>query len=601
MSKFFNLKGFTTTFLVLSVLYSCNKDYDTVGQNIIESNALTNSQLEAPVFARNIGLSAFRSNGLPLLQLGTNVDPIYGNTSSRIIAQPTIVSGMSSFGAKTHAQEQLDSVRDEKETIKEVFLEIPFFTNRQDTDGDGVIDIFDADPKDQLSDSDGDGLSDIAETRAGTNPLNKDTDGDGVNDNEDTETVNPDPEAKKYDIDSLFGAREASFKIKVQELTYYLRSLDATNNLETNQIYYSNSNIEQGFLGDLLYDDTYTLNTNEWVFFKEDDPSTTDKDESKEVKERLTPRIRISLNKAFFQTKFLDKEGSSELSDTNTFKDYFRGVVISTSDFSEPLLMLLNFSGAVIKMTYEYEKTTDTKKTQDTSDDVFETDEKTVSFNLGTGVNFNIFENEPHAAQVQTALANNNNASRLYLKGGVGVLAELELFKATDGSSMLDEVKSKSMMINEANLVFYIDRETIDANGYKNEPARIFIYDIENFTPLADYTLDPTNDNNTLLTKINHDGIIRLEDDKGAYYKIRITEHVKNIVRKDSTNKKLGLAVTSDIKLPYFLPLESNTTVSKAPLGALINPLGTVLIGPNPEVEKNDKRLKLEIFYTELK
>jgi len=41
-----------------------------------------------------------------------------------------------------------------------------------DDDGDGVLDIYDANPYNPSSDSDGDGLTDIAETTAGTNPLN---------------------------------------------------------------------------------------------------------------------------------------------------------------------------------------------------------------------------------------------------------------------------------------------------------------------------------------------------------------------------------------------------------------------------------------------
>ena len=36
------------------------------------------------------------------------------------------------------------------------------------------------------------------------------------------------------------------------------------------------------------------------------------------------------------------------------------------------------------------------------------------------------------------------------------------------------------------------------------------------------------------------------------------------------------------------------------PLAALQNPLGTYLLGPNPPRELQDKRLKLEVIYTDL-
>ena len=68
----------------------------------------------------------------------------------------------------------------ENEKINEVFLEIPFFVNNEDSDGDGVIDQFDSDPNDIYSDSDLDGVSDFDESLNLTDPLNVDTDSDGI-------------------------------------------------------------------------------------------------------------------------------------------------------------------------------------------------------------------------------------------------------------------------------------------------------------------------------------------------------------------------------------------------------------------------------------
>lgn len=36
------------------------------------------------------------------------------------------------------------------------------------------------------------------------------------------------------------------------------------------------------------------------------------------------------------------------------------------------------------------------------------------------------------------------------------------------------------------------------------------------------------------------------------------------------------------------------------PLSSAINPLGSVLIGPSPSAEKFDKRMRLNLFYTEV-
>jgi hypothetical protein len=78
------------------------------------------------------------------------------------------------------------------------------------------------------------------------------------------------------------------------------------------------------FQEQLLYEDEISINSKELVFYNEDDPETEDVDESETVKERLTPRIRVELDKDFFQTRILDKEGSDDISNLDNFKLYFQ-------------------------------------------------------------------------------------------------------------------------------------------------------------------------------------------------------------------------------------------------------------------------------------
>ena len=92
---------------------------------------------------------------------------------------------MEYFGDFNQDQENEGSLLDirvinEDEKLTGVYLDLPFFNNTNDTDGDGVIDIYDSDPSNQESDSDNDGLSDIIESRAGLNPLSSDSDNDGL-------------------------------------------------------------------------------------------------------------------------------------------------------------------------------------------------------------------------------------------------------------------------------------------------------------------------------------------------------------------------------------------------------------------------------------
>lgn len=83
---------------------------------------------------------------------------------------------------------------------------------------------------------------------------------------------------------------------------------------------------------------------------------------------------------------------------------------------------------------------------------------------------------------------------------------------------------------------------------------------------------------------------------------MRITNHINNIINNDSTNVKLGLVVTENINVVSNATLKtpfttSETEVEKLPVSSVTYPFGTVLYGSSSNVPE-DKRLKLEIFYT---
>ena len=45
---------------------------------------------------------------------------------------------------------------------------------------------------------------------------------------------------------------------------------------------------------------------------------------------------------------------------------------------------------------------------------------------------------------------------------------------------------------------------------------------------------------------------------------------------------------------------KSTDELEYIPISTVINPLGTILYGPNPEPINYDKRFRLELFYTEI-
>jgi len=590
--------------VILSEL-SCTKEYNSIGTEILKSNTFETSLENIPVFASQKLIQPFKSNGLSSYQLGQINDNIFGKTEASFITQLTLSQPNPSFG-KWDSESEINGdsnnikVIEENETVNNVVLEIPFFNNTFDSDGDGVIDLYDVDSNDIYSDSDGDGVSDIVERSNGTDPLNPDTDGDGINDNEDTESINPNNGATVYDVDSLIGNINASFKIKIEELDYYLRDYDPTNNFESFQKYYSDDLFIKNFSKETLFDDNIEIDTNEVVIFNEDDPDTNDVDESTTVKERLSPRLKIPLDNAFFQDKILDKEGSVDLLSPDNFNLFFKGLIISSYNFSDDLLMILDYSNSKIKINYDYDVYNDNGTADDNSDDSVVKENKDFEILL-SGNQLNLFNKDNNSQEILDNVNSSENLSKGYLKGGEGVMLELDLFTENNGENILNEIKSKGWLINEANLTVYVDQTTINSYGGLIEPARLYLYNIEDQTPLIDYFIDNSTGNKESDKKTNHDGLLEYQSDKkGLKYKIRISEHIKNIVRNDSISPKLGLVVTSSIENSQNLDLRENYSLSKIPISSAINPLGTVIYGPNPESENFDKRLRLEIYYTEI-
>jgi len=100
---------------------------------------------------------------------------------------------------------------------------------------------------------------------------------------------------------------------------------------------------------------------------------------------------------------------------------------------------------------------------------------------------------------------------------------------------------------------------------------------------------------------LNFSGILEEEADKSKY-KVRITDHINNMVVNDSTNATLGLVLTSDIGfvgVTNAMLNDPEKPEDDLPVINTMTPLSTILFGSNVEPENIANKLKLEIFYTE--
>ncbi len=594
---------------LVTLLHSCEKDFHQVSGRLFESEMLQSQSLIVPVNTFQEGVSAVESSGLPLAQLGQINHPVFGNSQAKIVSQLSI--GTDPFFGnfrqliEENPNEDNASQIPENEKVKAVYLEIPFFTNQLDSDNDGVVDAFDVDPNDPNSNSDSDNLTDLEESRANLNPLNPDSDGDGILDHEDDNNAGYDSEDSVYEIDSLYGNPEARFNLKVTNLTYYLNTLDPTLNFEKDQLYYSNQDFyEDGFYDQVLFDDQIELNFDELRFlYKEDDPETEDVDETTQIETRLSPRLRVPLEASFFQEHVLDKEGDPVLANNSNFNEYVRGIIIQTDQFTEDLYMLLDISNGAIKMEYTFDEY-DTNGTVDNADDdSIVTSEKTFEIALD-GIQVNTLKNSRFDATIAQRIAlseSGQQADKLFVKSGQWH-GRVRLFGAESGginTILLDSLRNQNQLINEAKLSFYVD-----ANYNTNAdlvPPRLYLYDLQNGNSLLDQNTDNSESlTGTNLSKSRYGGILELNESNKPYrYVFKITEHISNIIRSDSTNIDLGIVVSADINDVSFRATKNeNQTKIKYPTSSLLNPLGVVLIGSKPEANQEDKKVQLELLFT---
>ncbi len=603
--------------LTVLVFASCEKDLTTIGASVIGGEPFTTGQQSYDVFAYNKKIEAVRTNRLPIYQLGVFNDPVYGKTEARVTSQLLLATPNPTFGTYSQAVEDIaendESVTtvQENEKVVSVYLHIPYLTSDvslRDSDNDGVDDVLERpeDVNDPNSDWDDDGLTDIQEKNIGTDPFNDDTDGDGTKDGEDEDTVkNRFP--KRFDLDSIYGVNLAdttvmnSFKVKVERSTYFLRDLDPSTNFEEAQEYFSNQSFSPSFASDVLNDGdgNVVISNEEIVTYKVEDPDTEAIEEG-EVKDRFAPGIYIPLDSLYFQEKILDKEGSSELLSQANFNDYFRGVHLSL-EVEDDIMVLFDLTQATITINYTYDSVnSDGEAPSLKKESKFIFSLLRIQSGAYVGNAVNTFVNDDIPTEIADKMDTNENASQIYLKGGSGSYAEIKLFSEDDvqAQEIIDQIKSNNWVINEANLVFYVDRSSLPEGVI--EPLRLYLYNADTNEFLFDTTTDPAGAT-PLSSYLQYDGLLQKESGKGIKYKVRITKYLNDIILRDAENATLGLALTPNINLigtATAMLADPDDSEKAIPVASTLTPLSTVLLGSEVAPIDQDKKLKLEISYT---
>lgn len=411
-----------------------------------------------------------------------------------------------------------------------------------------------------------------------------------------------------YKLNNVYG--NGGFTLNVFENGYLLRNFDPNNNLDAQEYYSSDKllfdNNKKGIAGGRLnnansaaQNTNFKISSQEILLYKYDKEGelVKDSDDKPTVKERKKPGIWLDLDKDYFQNVFFANGKYKTLLNNNVLKEYFKGLYFNVvANGNESALAQLNISGGEFVIVYKGDKSaTDTTR-----------ERKTLKLKIGYSIDaksyattVNLIENT-NSEEYKDALAS-NVSSPLWLKGNNGSIATISLFGAdSDGNGVADElevIKENEWLINQAVLTVYVDK-SLQKNSTSLQPNRLFIYDAKNNTTLVDYNTDVT----TSPLKNLYNGIMDVSsDDNTIKYRFRITDHINNLIKKDSTNVVLGLAVTNDISLSTFNVLKNsktsfNTKISKIPTGSVTSPFGTILHGPNHS--DVNTRMKLDLFYT---
>jgi hypothetical protein len=594
-------KHITVLFLVFAMVFiSCDQDFNTIGSDLVGDEHFDFSTHEAQLKAYSVKTNEVQTNNLPINPLGIYNNPYFGVTKANFVSQVSLATQQPKFGTSVQ--------------IENVTLYVPYFSNVETTNADG---------------------------------------------------------SKVYALNSVYGAnKESKMKLSVFENGYYLNEYNPLDNFQTAQRYFSDGsangtsinfeNLKRGNDGNgnsvqngtrlndspnTAENDQFFFNKAEIIVYKTKFNTTTgileyvdandvvlanQNDASlRVVKERLAPGIYLTLNKAFFKKRILEA-GSANLINNNEFKQYFKGLYFKMEQLpgEEGAMAMINFSNAKVNINYSSVEDAATAGTAATS--------KTAVLNLGinSGANSVSLQDYSYSGAYDAGLSATNQVtgqnSKLYLKGGKGSVVYIDVFGDTDvlkpvngqlvaGANQipdeLDQLRLKGWLINEAYLEFFIDK-TAMAGTNQLEAERLYLFDATNQKPIVDYTFDATTNSNIKYNKLIFGGIIERDntaDKKGIKYKIRITDHIDNLLNSTDTNLnknvRLGLTVTENINFInnyyYKSPFDVNNTptvstddIEYFPVASIMEQQGVVLHGTNPSAADASKKLKLVIHYT---
>src|SRR5574343_190855 len=578
-------------FAFLLVVVSCDKDFNSVGSDLVGDehfNYEIDSLAEIKAYTKATG--EVQTNNLSVNSLGIYKNDVFGTTTASFVTQVGMTVGNPDYG--TNVQ------------IRDVYLYVPFFVSNKvtDTNGDSTYEL------DSIFSNNYDVDANLDQLSSKKFKLSVFENGYFLQSSE------PNGDIQKYysDMGSIIDSNKKGSDSNGNSINNGNRLNDDVDVSQNDQFYFNKNEIK-------IYKKN-TVNGN-YVYVDESGNELPNQSDATTwvVKERLSTGIYLKLNKNFFYKKFFDGTNPANLNlanmvNNNNFRNYFRGLYFKVEAIAgvEAAMAMLNFSRAKLSIDYSSISTGSTSLT-----------DKTATFNLGISSGnqtVSLLDNNFNQSYLDNGIFNpENNSSnsnygkneKLYLKGGVGSVVYMDLFRPhTNGNNISDQLEfyqTKKWLINDAYIEFYIDTNVMNQLNKKEEPLRLYLFDATNQIPLIDFTADATVNTNSKFNKSIFGGTIERENtSRGVKYKIRITNLINNLFNSTNENYnknlRLGLCVSETISTTSNFYYKNPVTILGQEIkyftvGSIMSPVGTVIHGPNSL--DIGKRLKLKIHYTE--
>lgn len=534
--KFTIFRNIGVGIIFLLGIISCEKDLEDIGVDLAGQRPFNvgDTILEVIAYHQNIDSSRVDNNDseyTPLYLLGVNSNSTFGTLKSDQISQVYLPTFGADFG--------------DNAIIDRVVLDIPYFSTR-DGDQDAVDPISGA----PILDDDGDTI-----------------------------------QVPNFSLDSIYGNQDLEFSIAVFELGTFLNSLDPNDPTQSNQ-YYSDKEYVKN---DKIHEGLFKPNRNDTVLYVErryldDDPSTVD-DIDTVQSPNSSPSMKFDLDEQFFTERFINHDNPSDFESNDNFVRYFRGLYIDAEGFDGSLINIPAFNGSM-SIYYTNEVLTTEGEDEDLnnngitgeSDVLVKTKQRQI-YSFG-GVSTGYYERSYIGSKVEEVLFNpdtENGETSLYVHGAAGSEVIIDMFD----QETLDFLRQQSLLINEANLVFYVDGEQSVV------PDKLFLYKYDYDSMISDFY------NFRFGPEVFGGRLVYDEEGNPDYYKFRITDYMTKMIKGDEPVALSKLALKNSVGTDELNSQIIDTTVQK------FNyiPKGVVLHGNRPADDA--KRVKLEIFYSE--